>query len=103
MTNPPAEYTAARANPTTVAETREITPATTPVVSGINATSHNGGRLGPIRPTRPTRPILSLRPVSAWPGPVPFVGDLEGVVEAPVEREEGGCSDGVRMPEGAVL
>lgn len=108
MTNPPAEYTAAKANPTTVAETREITPATTPVVSGINATSHNGGRLGPIRPTRPirlarpTRPILSLRLVSAWPGPVPFGGDLEGVV-ASVEREEGGCSGGVRIPDGVVL
>lgn len=61
MTNPPAEYTAAKANPTTVAETRDITPATTPVVSGINATSHNGGRLGPILPIRPIRPILSMR------------------------------------------
>jgi hypothetical protein len=30
-------------------------------VSGINATSHNGGRLGPILPIRPIRPILSMR------------------------------------------
>jgi hypothetical protein len=45
MLNPPAEYSAAKANPITVALITAITAATASDISGISSKGHNGGRV----------------------------------------------------------